>query len=134
MGIATKAGFTGGLVVDYPNSKKAKKFYLVLMSGPSNNANIPKALGVEDGMSVDEVQYEKRREKNTGLKKRKMKRGILEGDKDWILRKKSLYRQRGKEGVPKDSKSVSLLYQILSHSLIQIGSRRYTGRKRKANF
>jgi hypothetical protein len=28
-----KAGFTGGLVVDYPNSTKAKKFFLVLMTG-----------------------------------------------------------------------------------------------------
>jgi hypothetical protein len=30
-----KAGFTGGLVVDYPNSTKAKKFFLVLMTGGS---------------------------------------------------------------------------------------------------
>ncbi|MBV95464.1 putative 18S rRNA (guanine-N(7))-methyltransferase, partial [Eschrichtius robustus] len=32
---ATKAGFTGGVVVDYPNSARAKKFYLCLFSGPS---------------------------------------------------------------------------------------------------
>ncbi|PNI92552.1 BUD23 isoform 6, partial [Pan troglodytes] len=32
---ATKAGFSGGMVVDYPNSAKAKKFYLCLFSGPS---------------------------------------------------------------------------------------------------
>lgn len=30
---AMKAGFTGGLIVDYPNSKKAKKYYLFLMAG-----------------------------------------------------------------------------------------------------
>ncbi len=30
-----KNGFTGGLIVDYPNSKKAKKFYLFLMAGYS---------------------------------------------------------------------------------------------------
>ncbi len=30
-----KAGFTGGLVVDFPNSTKAKKFFLVLMTGGS---------------------------------------------------------------------------------------------------
>ncbi|KAJ8676791.1 hypothetical protein QAD02_012578 [Eretmocerus hayati] len=29
---AMQAGFSGGTVVDYPNSKKAKKFYLVLIS------------------------------------------------------------------------------------------------------
>jgi 18S rRNA (guanine1575-N7)-methyltransferase len=28
-------GFTGGLIVDYPNSKKAKKYYLFLMAGYS---------------------------------------------------------------------------------------------------
>ena len=32
---AMKAGFTGGLIVDYPNSKKAKKYYLFLMAGYS---------------------------------------------------------------------------------------------------
>jgi len=32
---ALKNGFTGGLIVDYPNSKKAKKFYLFLMAGYS---------------------------------------------------------------------------------------------------
>ncbi|KAJ8984136.1 hypothetical protein NQ317_017786 [Molorchus minor] len=30
---AMKAGFYGGIVVDYPNSTKAKKFFLVLMTG-----------------------------------------------------------------------------------------------------
>lgn len=32
---AMKNGFTGGLIVDYPNSKKAKKYYLFLMAGYS---------------------------------------------------------------------------------------------------
>lgn len=40
---AMKAGFYGGLVVDYPNSTKAKKYYLVLMTG--GVAQLPKALG-----------------------------------------------------------------------------------------
>lgn len=31
MNVALKAGFTGGLVVDYPNSKKAKKYYLYVL-------------------------------------------------------------------------------------------------------
>ncbi|KAM5262230.1 18S rRNA (guanine-N(7))-methyltransferase isoform 2-T2 [Hipposideros larvatus] len=39
---AIKAGFTGGVVVDYPNSTKAKKFYLCLFSGPSTC--LPKGL------------------------------------------------------------------------------------------
>lgn len=40
---AMKAGFYGGVVVDYPNSAKAKKYYLVLMTGGA--APMPKALG-----------------------------------------------------------------------------------------
>lgn len=44
---AMKAGFYGGVVVDYPNSTKAKKFFLVLMTG--GNLPLPKGLGTEEG-------------------------------------------------------------------------------------
>lgn len=40
---AMKAGFYGGLVVDYPNSSKAKKYFLVLMTGGCTQ--LPQALG-----------------------------------------------------------------------------------------
>ena len=30
---AMKNGFTGGIIIDYPNSKKAKKYYLFIMAG-----------------------------------------------------------------------------------------------------
>lgn len=43
---AMKAGFYGGVVVDYPNSTKAKKFFLVLMTGGS--VPLPKALGTDE--------------------------------------------------------------------------------------
>jgi len=33
--VAMKNGFTGGLIVDFPNSKKAKKYFLFLMAGYS---------------------------------------------------------------------------------------------------
>ena len=46
---AMKAGFYGGVVVDYPNSTKAKKFFLVLMTG--GNVPLPKGLG-----SAEETQ------------------------------------------------------------------------------
>ena len=52
---ATKAGFTGGVVVDYPNSSKARKMYLVLMCGGS--AAIPR--GLEDE-SAQEASYNRR--------------------------------------------------------------------------
>ena len=32
---AMKCGFTGGLIVDFPNSKKAKKYFLFLVAGYS---------------------------------------------------------------------------------------------------
>ncbi|KAK4336640.1 hypothetical protein RND71_043752 [Anisodus tanguticus] len=40
---ATKAGFSGGLVIDYPNSAKAKKVFLVLSTGGINQT-LPKGL------------------------------------------------------------------------------------------
>ncbi|XP_077270891.1 18S rRNA (guanine-N(7))-methyltransferase-like isoform X2 [Temnothorax americanus] len=43
---ATKAGFYGGVVVDFSNSAKAKKMVLVLMTGGA--APLPKALSVEN--------------------------------------------------------------------------------------
>lgn len=41
---AMKAGFYGGVVIDFPNSAKAKKFFLVLMTGGA--APLPQALGL----------------------------------------------------------------------------------------
>lgn len=41
---ASKCGFAGGLVVDYPNSSKAKKFYLVLSF--ERTYQLPRAVGV----------------------------------------------------------------------------------------
>ena len=54
-----KAGFTGGLVVDFPNSAKAKKYFLVLMTSGANQ-QMPRALGVEGG-SQNQVSNEARR-------------------------------------------------------------------------
>ena len=103
---AQRAGFGGGVVVDYPNSAKRRKMYLCLMVGQSD---VPKGLG-ENGMEVeggeegeegDRVKNEKRRRRER-LKGKKVMKGAV--DKEWILKKKELYRTRGKEGVPRDSK------------------------------
>lgn len=107
--IAQRAGFGGGVVVDYPNSKKAKKVFLCLFVGSGGGQQLPKGL---EGEEDDHVRFERRREmekKRDRIGKRKPLK-----DKVWILKKKELYRQRGKEGVPRDSK--------------------YTGRRRKPNF
>ena len=60
--VAMKNGFTGGLIVDFPNSKKAKKYYLFLMAGYSEEIMkdaekaimLPTARTEGDGYSDDE--------------------------------------------------------------------------------
>jgi len=111
MGVAMKAGFTGGLVVDYPNSKKAKKYFLCLLVGDGGSSRARQQL--PEGLTGDEPQGVKYENKRTDRGARDKKRRKVK-DRDWILRKKELYRRRGKEDVPRDSK--------------------YTGRKRKPVF
>ena len=86
----------GGLVVDFPNSTKAKKFFLVLMTGGSQP--LPKALGTEEASNQNQVKYEHARErvKNARVKSLKMSR-------DWILEKKERRRKQGRDVRP-DSK------------------------------
>jgi 18S rRNA (guanine1575-N7)-methyltransferase len=100
-GIALKCGFGGGVVVDYPNSKKAKKYYLVLHSGYSGNipAGLTEASKQESGKNSTTVRL--LQNSKMGIKKRK---GKNIKDKQWILRKKQLARKRGNENVPRDSK------------------------------
>ncbi|KAF8265928.1 williams-Beuren syndrome critical region protein 22 [Lactarius quietus] len=116
--IAQKAGFGGGVVVDYPNSKKARKVFLCLFVGDGGAAQQQVPKGFEGGEGAAEgddakATFEKRRQRESRREK-SGKQKVAKGGKDWILRKKELYRRRGKEDVPRDSK--------------------YTGRKRKAAF
>lgn len=111
---AQRAGFGGGLVVDYPNSRKAKKFFLCLMVGQQGEKpkkeEIPKGLEGEGPM----VRNENAREKGKAPRGKRRNVKDEKGGKEWILKKKELYRKRGKEDVPLDSK--------------------YTARKRKTRF
>ncbi|KAL4067909.1 williams-Beuren syndrome critical region protein 22 [Scleroderma citrinum] len=109
--IAQKAGFGGGVIVDYPNSKKAKKVFLCLFvgGGGGHQQQLPKAL---EGEEDDHVRFERRREKEKRRDRSGKRKSVK--DRNWILKKKELYRQRGKESVPRDSK--------------------YTGRKRRPAF
>ncbi|CAH2052077.1 unnamed protein product, partial [Iphiclides podalirius] len=102
---AMKAGFYGGVVIDYPNSAKAKKFFLVLMTGGS--APLPKALGVDEEDSSLQVKYAKR-EASKGARGKPLK-----NTRAWLLEKKERRRKQGKETKP-DTK--------------------YTGRKRSGRF
>ncbi|MGH0162065.1 UNVERIFIED_CONTAM: hypothetical protein FKN15_061409 [Acipenser sinensis] len=105
---AMKAGFTGGMVVDYPNSTKAKKFFLCLFSGISGA--LPKGLGsetVERGVSNQALFTGER------SRFRQMKGKSVKKSKDWIVEKKERRRRQGRE-VRADTK--------------------YTGRQRKTRF
>ncbi|EGF82205.1 hypothetical protein BATDEDRAFT_86964 [Batrachochytrium dendrobatidis JAM81] len=99
---AMKAGFTGGLVVDYPNSSKAKKYYLCLFAGVAANSaektqELPKGLD-EEGQSVSYSDKRVRERYRKGAHHR-----VSVKDKDWIQRKKNLARARGKD-TAQDSK------------------------------
>ncbi|XP_041096858.1 probable 18S rRNA (guanine-N(7))-methyltransferase [Polyodon spathula] len=105
---AMKAGFTGGMVVDYPNSTKAKKFFLCLFSGVSGA--LPKGLGsetVERGVS-NQALFTGERSRFRQIKGKSVKKS-----KDWIMEKKERRRRQGRE-VRADTK--------------------YTGRQRKTRF
>lgn len=102
---AMKAGFYGGVVVDYPNSAKAKKFFLVLMTGGA--MPLPQALGTSDAEHALQVKYERREQGKRARGK------PLKSSRAWILEKKERRRKQGKE-TKADTK--------------------YTGRKRSGRF
>lgn len=101
---ATAVGFGGGVVVDYPNSAKAKKHYLVLSCDRTSKKHaaqlLPKAL-------VDEIQSHvqvssggaagaaasasKSSKKPMPIRKKK---GMK--TKEWIVHKKETQRKKGK--------------------------------------
>jgi len=96
---AMRAGFTGGLLVDYPNSAKAKKYFLVLFAGMLPGQEMPKPVGVEQEVQQDIVQFE--RERITSRLPKKTRAPIK--SKEWILAKKERRKRQGKQTV-QDSK------------------------------
>jgi len=101
---AARVGFGGGIVVDYPNSTKAKKHYLVLSFDRTYKA--PR--GITDGallsdsrlesVRVDKIQSQGKEKRVKAHKKNKGAK-----TKDWIIQKKNMQRRRGKDVRP-DSK------------------------------
>ncbi len=94
--IAQKAGFGGGIVVDYPNSKKARKIFLCLFVGDGGAATaqqqqLPRGLeGDGEAEGEDErVTFEKRRQRESRREKGK-KQTVAKGGKEWVLRKKEV--------------------------------------------
>lgn len=103
---ATGAGFFGGTVIDFPNSKKAKKFFLVLMT--SGIMSLPQARG--DNQVINQnINIKNSFRKNNKIKSSKNK-NLFKLRVDTIMKKKERRIKQGKN-VARDSK--------------------YTGRKRK---
>jgi len=107
-----KAGFTGGLVVDYPNSTKAKKMFLCLFTGGVPQ-KLPSGLGTDDDVHTNAGQNHAIHSATRDRVKQIRGCKSVKKSKDWILEKKERRRRQGKE-VRADSK--------------------YTGRKRPTKF
>ena len=110
---AMSCGFTGGLVVDYPNSTKAKKYYLVLFSGSAPGGKMPTGLTGEAGGGGRRFSHGKGGGGSVGYERRRQgggkgRRGGKSGrpsvkSKQWIQDKKDRRRRQGKK-VKTDSK------------------------------
>lgn len=101
---ATRVGFQGGLVVDYPNSSKAKKYYLCLSF--EHTYRVPRALTQEGGggRAMTSVGVtERERMKQRGRKGKKGGKREAVKSRDWVLAKKEKQRSRGLD-VREDSK------------------------------
>jgi hypothetical protein len=88
--IAQKAGFGGGIVVDYPNSKKARKVFLCLFVGQQPSQKLPEGLDGEEEEQDAKVRFERRREREKSRSKSKRK---SVKDRDWIIKKKEVWLQ-----------------------------------------
>ncbi|VDD75159.1 unnamed protein product [Mesocestoides corti] len=105
---AVRAGFTGGIVVDFPNSTRAKKYFLVLDVGVART--VPSALtGKANPNTIAVIE----RDRLHDLREARTNRKCPKKSAAWIRQKKELARRRMKD-VAHDSK--------------------YTGRKRRPRF
>lgn len=90
---AMKAGFGGGLVVDYPNSTRAKKYFLCLLAGPPAPGSAPpQALGTEEANSVPYSGHRDNAKWNRKGKKGKQRMTRRER----VIANKEKLRRRGK--------------------------------------
>lgn len=105
---ALRAGFSGGLVVDFPNSTRAKKYFLVLDVSPGRPSPQPCTVEDPSGSSCQVMRSRLSNVREARAARRCPKKSVA-----WIKKKKNVARYRMKD-VAFDSK--------------------YTGRKRKPKF
>jgi len=90
---AMRSGFGGGVVVDYPHSTKAKKYYLVIYAGsPNNPTKLPQGLQGDEKEETIEVGDRENRKKKKKGKNNKKPTG-----RQWVIEKKEHQRRLGKE-------------------------------------
>ncbi|KAL2478871.1 S-adenosyl-L-methionine-dependent methyltransferase superfamily protein [Forsythia ovata] len=119
LGFAMRAGFSGGIVVDFPHSTKRRKEYLVLTCGPpSLSSAAPRGKGEEgescsdeDSSGDEDNQSVCISDRHRPRKKQRLNKKMK--GREWVLKKKEQMRRKG-NAVPADTK--------------------YTARKRKARF
>jgi len=89
---ALRSGFVGGVLVDYPNSAKAKKYFLVLTAGqPSHKKEeFPVPLTDETQASFESTRI---REK---IRSSKQEKKAKKGSKEWIKIKNEKRKGQGK--------------------------------------
>lgn len=121
VGAAMRAGFGGGLVVDYANSTRARKHFLVLTvggggGGEASGQPLPAGLDSNDGDHPRAAIAVAGRARRGGRGGGGHRHGVFKpgkGSKAWIAAKKDKARAKG-QAVPNDS--------------------RYSGRQRKPRF
>jgi len=92
------AGFSGGLVVDYPNSTKAKKTFLCLFAG--TNYQLPQPL---DNTPEEQTTISYSSDRNPH-KRQKISKNEKTKGRNWIVKKKEHQRKQGKTEVRPDTK------------------------------
>ncbi|ODM89732.1 putative 18S rRNA (guanine-N(7))-methyltransferase [Orchesella cincta] len=95
MAQATRAGFNGGVLIDFPESKKKMKLYLVLTVG--STVSLPEAL---TEAPVATVSYAKRQTNHQRNKNDLKTRTAPKFSREWILEKKERRRRQGKDVRP----------------------------------
>jgi 18S rRNA (guanine1575-N7)-methyltransferase len=101
---ALENGFTGGLVVDFPHSSKAKKYYLFLQAGYTKETlnevvqTLPNAIQDDSEEEDEHVDYNKKRFDLN--KKRESRTYSNKSGKNSVIRKKDRQRRQGREVRP----------------------------------
>jgi len=106
MAQAMRAGFTGGVLIDYPESQKKKKLYLVLNCGGGGSTSTSNSHGMPEALTdapASTVSYSKRQTNHQRNKNDLKNRTGAKFSREWILEKKERRRRQGKN-VREDTK------------------------------